>query len=175
MNPFLLACCLFTSIFSFAQPAFPKSFLGHWEGELLWFQAGKKEPQKVKMQLIIQSADSVGQYTWQIIYGNKGEDNRPYVLKPIDTVKGHWVIDERNGIVLDQYWIGNRFTSAFTVQNSTILDSYWLEGDKLVAEFYSYTSTPVSSTGNGSEDVPKVDSYSLKAYQKANLKKKKVK
>lgn len=151
---------------------FPGRFIGHWEGELLWFQAGKKEPKKVKMQLIIQPADTAAQYTWQIIYGEKSDDNRPYLLKPVDTAKGHWVVDERNGIVLDQYWVGNRFTSAFTVQNSTIIDSYWIENDQLIAEFYSISAKPVNTTGGSSKDIPPVQSYATKSYQKAVLKKK---
>jgi hypothetical protein len=136
------------------------------------FQAGKKEPQKVKMQLIIQPADTAGQYTWHIIYGEKSEDNRPYLLKPVDTGRGHWVIDERNGILIDQYWVGNRFTSMFTVQNSTILDSYYIEDGRLIAEFYAISAKPVSTTGLGIEDVPTVNSYEIKTYQKAILKKK---
>ncbi len=125
------------------------------------------------MQLIIKPADSVNTYTWQIIYGDKGEDNRPYILKPVDTAKGHWQIDERNGIILDQYFIGNRFTSAFTVQTTTIVDSYWREGQNMVAEFYGLTTKPVRTSGEGTDDSPKVDSYGTKSYQRALLVKKK--
>lgn len=147
-------------------------FIGHWEGELQWFQTGKKDPQKAKMQLIIQPADTLGQYTWQIVYGEKSEDNRPYLLKPVDTSNGHWAIDERNGIIIDQYWTGNRFTSMFTVQNSTILDSYWIDGDKLIAEFYATGTKPNTTSGAGTEDSPTVNSYAVKSYQKAVLKRK---
>ncbi|HVF81236.1 MAG TPA: hypothetical protein VM884_04860 [Flavisolibacter sp.] len=154
-----------------AQNSFPQSFLGHWEGTLYWYQTGKRTPQTVKMQLIIRPADSADAYTWQIIYGNKGEDNRPYILKPVDTAKGHWQVDERNGIVLDQYFVGERFTSAFTVQNTTIMDSYWREGNNLVAEFYAITAKPVASTGKGTEDSPKVESYGTRSYQRAVMKK----
>lgn len=125
------------------------------------------------MQLIVLPTDSANTYTWQIVYGDKGEDNRPYLLKPVDTAKGHWRIDERNGIVLDQYFVGNRFTSAFTVQNATIVDSYWREGEKLMVEFYSYASKPVATTGNGTEDSPKVESYAVKGFQQAVLVRKK--
>jgi hypothetical protein len=171
MKRIFLLCCFFIFCnYSFAQTSFPASFTGHWQGTLFWYQAGKKLPQKVKMQLIIRPADSADQYTWQIIYGDKGEDNRPYILKPVDTAKGHWQVDERNGIVLDQYFIGNRFTSAFTVQSTTIVDSYWREGKNLVAEFYSLTAKPVNTTGQGTEDSPKVDSYATKSYQRAVLK-----
>jgi hypothetical protein len=171
MRFFFFICLLFTVMAVKAQEV-SKIFVGHWEGELQWFQPGKKDPQKVKMQLIIQPADTAGQYTWQIIYGEKNEDNRPYILKPVDTAKGHWIIDERNGIMLDQYWVGNRFTSAFSVQNSTILDSYWIDDDRLVAEFYSTSAKPLNITGGTSEDIPPVSSYATKAYQKAILKKK---
>lgn len=174
MIRFVFTCCLlFSCSLSFSQHSFPKDFIGHWEGTLHWHRAGKKLPQSVKMQLIIKPADSANTYTWQIIYGEKGEDNRPYLLKPVDTAKGHWQIDERNGIILDQYFLSNRFVSAFTVQTTTIVDSYWLEGGNLVAEFYGLTAKPINTTGNGTEESPKVDSYGAKSYQRAVLKKKK--
>ena len=166
----LLTCCFFVSVlFCGAQGSFPKAYVGHWKGDLLWYQTGKPVPQKVKMQLIIRPTDTANVYTWQIIYGEKGEDNRPYLLKPVDTARGHWQVDEQNGIVLDQYLVGNRFTSAFTVQTTTIIDSYWREGKNLIAEFYSLTSKPVATTGHGTDESPKVDSYGTKGYQKAIL------
>lgn len=128
-------------------------------------------PQKVKMQLIVRPADTAGHYTWQLIYGDKAEDSRPYLLKPVDTAKGHWVVDERNGIVLDQYWTGNRLSGAFTVQGTTILNSYWLEGDRLLIEFFSLAAKPVRTSGAGTEAVPAVDSYAIRGFQKAVLQK----
>lgn len=125
------------------------------------------------MQLIIAPADTSGQYSWQIIYGEKNADNRPYLLKPVDTAKGHWVVDERNGILLDQYWMGNRFTNAFTVQNSTILDSYRIEGEEMIVEFYSISAKPVTTSGYGTEESPIVNSYATRSYQRAALRKKK--
>ena len=69
------------------------------------------------MELRIQPSDSAHRFSWQIIYGNANEDNRPYTLIAKDSSKGHWVIDEHNGIVLDQYWIAGKFCGAFTVMN----------------------------------------------------------
>jgi hypothetical protein len=148
---------------------FPQSFMGHWQGTLYWYPAGKPEPQTVTMELHIQPADSAAQYTWQIVYGKVTDDNRPYVLKVADSAKGHWVIDEKNGIILDGYWVGQRFCGAFTVQGNTILDSYWIENGQLHVEFFSYKQTPVATTGSGTEDSPKVDSYRIGSYQKAVL------
>lgn len=149
--------------------SFPQSFVGHWKGTLEWYQSGKKDPQKVTMQLIIRPADTAGQYTWQLIYGDQGQDNRPYVLKAVDSAKGHWVVDERNGILLDEFNVGNKLHCAFTVQNTTIINSYWLEGEKMMVEFYSLGAKPVRTSGNGTEESPKVDSYSVKGFQKAVL------
>jgi len=165
--------CFFCLLFLMKQAVaqdFPASFIGHWQGELEWFQSGKKDPMKVKMQLVIHPADTAGQYTWQIIYGTDSGDNRPYLLKPVDSAKGHWVIDERIGIVLDQYWVGNRLTSGFTVGKTTIINSYYLENGNLIAEFYSLSSEPVRTSG-GTEDVPTVTSFATKGYQKAVLRK----
>jgi len=164
-----IATLLFLFTLSARAQEFPKQFTGNWKGELLWYQVGKKEPQKVAMELHIHPADTINQYTWQLAYGKPGEDMRPYILKPVDTAKGHWVIDERNGIVLDQYWIGGKFCSAFTVKTSTITDCYWIEGGKMHIEFITTAAKPINTTGGSTKDIPPVDSYAVKSYQKAIL------
>ena len=149
--------------------SFPKEWEGNWKGELQWYRTGKEEPQKINMELKIHPANSINTWTWQIIYGSESEDNRPYNLVKKDTSGIHWVIDEKDGIILDQYWVGNKFCGAFTVQNSTIINSYWMEKNKLIVEFYNVSAKPVATTGKGTEDSPKVDSYKVGSYQKAIL------
>jgi len=121
------------------------------------------------MELRIQPGDSTGNYTWHLIYGTAKEDSRPYLLKVKGIIKGHWVIDELNGIVLDQYWICNKLCGAFTVMGNTIVNNYWMENDKLMVEFYSMGAKPIATTGNGTEESPSVDSYNVGSYQKAVL------
>lgn len=151
------------------SPAFPDTWVGNWKGELQWFRTGKPESQKVDMELRIQPGDSSGHYTWGIVYGSFSADYRPYILKPKDINAGHWVIDERNGIVLDQFWVGDSFNGAFTVQNNTIVNSYRMDKDQLTVEFYSISAKPLSVTGNNTEESPRVDSYRVGSYQKAIL------
>ena len=158
--------------FSFAQD-FPSKFIGTWQGTLLWYKKDGKQPQTVKMQLTILPTDTANQFTWQLIYGDKNEDNRPYILKPVDAAKGHWIIDEKNGIVIDQYWLANKFSGAFTVQSSTIINTYYLSKKKLIVEFFSLSSKPINTTGGKTQNVPTVDSYEMKSYQKAVLKRQK--
>ncbi|MBC7848822.1 MAG: hypothetical protein H7Y31_03760 [Chitinophagaceae bacterium] len=154
------------------KSSFPADFVGNWKGTLEWTQAGKSEPERVEMQLNIQpSKDTAGQYTWNLVYGKAATDNRPYILKVADNTKGHWQIDEKNGIVLDQFWIANRLCGSFTVKESTINNSYWIENGKLHLEFVSCSSSALSTTGVGDATVPLVTNYAVKSYQKAVLSK----
>lgn len=150
-------------------PVFPKDWTGNWKGELQWFKTGADTAQKVPVQLRIHPTGSEGKYTWQLIYGNAGQDNRPYILVPKDSTGVHWVVDEQNGILLDQYWVGHRLCGSFTVMNSTITNCYWMEADKLNIEFISNASKPIATTGEGSAEIPLVDSYRISGYQRAVL------
>ena len=169
MKALILLAFLASSIYSFAQKDFPKQLAGHWQGQVEWYRQGKDTPQKVKMQLIIQPTDTANQYRWKIVYGDKGEDTRPYTLKAVDTAKGHWLVDEHNGILLDQYWIGNKLYAVFSIGAATIVNSYWREGEHLVAEFASFPTKPVRTSGTGTEESPTVESYAVRSYQKAIL------
>ncbi len=151
---------------------FPYLWQGNWKGELNWFKTGTDEPQKINMELRIQPVpvkDSAEAWTWQIIYGSETEDNRPYRLIAKDSAGIHWAINENNGIVLDQYWVGGKFSGAFTVQHSTIINNFWIEGGKLMVEFYSISAKPIATTGKGTDESPSVDSYKVGSYQKAVL------
>ena len=143
---------------------FPKSFIGNWKGRLQWMVAGKPT-QTLTMHLRIQPADAANQFTWQIIYGDDNKDNRPYILKPLDTAKGHWIIDENNGIVLDSYVHGNTVHGAFTVQGNTIVDNYTIENGKMKVEFFSIKLGDKKQSGKGTEESPFVDSYRISSYQ----------
>jgi hypothetical protein len=170
----LLAIFLFTfsALHGNTQQAvtFPQSFIGTWKGTLNWQKPGNDTVQTVNMQLIIQPSDSTGQYTWHLVYGNLTTDSRPYILKPAAPQKGHWLIDEKNGIVLDCYQNGNRISSVFSTEGVTIINNYWLENEKLNIEFFSYRQTPVTVSGYGTAESPKVSSYRMGSYQKAVLK-----
>jgi len=167
----VLFCVLFfTSLCISAQHnhSFPRSFLGNWKGQLQWIVAGKPT-QTFTMQLRIQPTDTANQYTWQIIYGDSGKDNRPYILRPIDTAKGHWVVDEKDGILLDSYVHGDCFHGAFTVQGNTIVDNYCIENGQMNVEFFSIKLSDKMQSGKGTGDTPFVDSYRIGSYQTGTL------
>jgi hypothetical protein len=167
MKLLAITLSLFFSQTVFSQSTFPAGWTGLWKGDLLWYNSPGKEPKKIEMQLSIQKGDT--SWTWQMSYGKPGEDNRPYSLFPVDSIKGHWAINEHNGIVLDQYFLANRLTGAFTVGQNTIINSYELRGDSLMVEFNSLQAKPINVTGLGTEDSPKVDSYRVQSFQRAVL------
>ncbi|MFT3676211.1 MAG: hypothetical protein QM781_09960 [Chitinophagaceae bacterium] len=168
LKAFLLILLLAGGMLLQAQKnTFPDSWQGSWKGTLAWYRPGTETPQLVPMQLRIAKADTG--YSWQLTYGEQTADYRPYRLLARDSARGHWVIDERNGIVLDQFWTAGRLSGAFTVQTSTLVNSYYLQGDSLVVEFYSIAAVPINTSGEGTASSPRVDSYRLQGYQKAVL------
>jgi hypothetical protein len=162
---------------------FPKSFVGVWKGTMHWYPNNGKAPvTNVAVEIHIKPIkDSINQYTWKIIYGSKKEDVRPYVLRKVDTVANHWVIDELDGLVLDCYWLGNHLSGAFAVDGNTILDSYWLDNGDLHFEFFGYPKQPMKTVKQNedkatAENPPvTVDLYKITSYQKGVLKKVKTK
>ncbi len=152
-----------------AQSDFPAKWKGRWKGKIAWYKTGADTATMIDTQLKIFPTDSAHKWTWQLIYGNAGQDDRPYTLIAKDTSKGLWTIDENNGIVLSQYWVGNRFTGIFTVQGTTILNNYYLDKDELVVEFYVVAQQSSYTSGKGTTDIPFVDSYPVKAIQRGRL------
>ena len=55
---------------------------------------------------------------------------------------------------------------AFAVEGNVIVDSYYLQGDELHVEFYSFKQTPTGKTGNGTEDSPNVDCLTYAVFKK---------
>ena len=167
MRKILCLSLLFLATLCTAQ-SFPANYVGHWKGQLDIYK-GANKVQTVACALDITPADS-GRYDWVITYGDSGQDRRPYLLIPIDTTKGHWGIDEQNGIVIDMYLTGNKVTSLFTVMGSAIQISYWLEGEDLMMELFSYPEKADSISGKGTEESPEVKAFKFSGYQLARMK-----
>ena len=155
----------------FSQNDFPDSWVGNYEGSLEIY--GKNEVKMlVTMQLEIQpKADSL--YTWHLIYIMNGNaDKRMYELKILDKDKGHYLIDEKNTILIDGYYHLNRFTSMFEVMGSYIVTTYTMENEALVFEIIAGSMKAPRVTGSQEHegnDIPEVKTYSVNGRQKAVL------
>ncbi len=124
---------------------------------------------KITMSLEIQPMKGSDKFSYKLTY--EKQPTRDYVLQPIDPAKGHWQVDEQNGIKLDAFWNGAGFTSVFTVQGTTIVTTERLEGGKLHWETISYASKPFAETGNV-QGAPPVSTFRILSVQKAVLTKK---
>jgi hypothetical protein len=170
----VLACSALCSLAQDIKPVkilFSESYLGEWQGNL-WYYKNNNSIDTVAMKLNILPTKTSGEYSWQLIYGANEKDNRPYILKSIDTAADKWIVDENNGIKLNGVFKGGRFIGAFAVQGNIIVNSYYLTGDELHVEFYSFKQTPTGKTGNGTDDSPHVDLFDIRSFQKAVLRKK---
>lgn len=149
---------------------FPIDWVGEWEGRLEIFNV-KGKSMDLYMGLNILPLEN-DRYTWTIIYG-EGEkrQERKYELMPKDTAKGHYLIDEKNSIILDDFLLGNTLYSRFEVMENLLLTSYKLEGEILTFEVISGNLEPINATG-GQDSIPVVNSYNVFVMQRAELKRK---
>lgn len=156
----------------FIKDDFPKSWVGDYKGDLEIYSVDSIG-MKLKMQLkIAQKSDSI--YNWTIIYDFKGkEDVRAYQLKVADSKKGHYIIDEKNSILIDAFYRNKIFTSFFEVNKSYIVATYTKENDNIIFEIISANGNKVTTTGNSiikNDTIPQVKTYFVNGRQKAILK-----
>jgi len=160
---------------SSSQYIFPDDWLGYWSGGLNIFNS-KGLKQTVPMSLDLSKTDTSGIYTWAIIYGKDyTAQRRDYQLKVIDPYIGHYLIDEKNGILLDAYHIHNELSSVFEVMENTLLTSYKIESGEMVFTVKLFPSKEVRVSGDTiieNQDIPKVSSFQLTVSQVARLQKK---
>ena len=105
---------------------FPEDWLGTWTGDLEIFKNGEKV-QQIPMQIINNRTEYSDTLLWAIIYG---EDTikglREYYLILDSLEDNHYIIDERNSILIDGYVFDNAYFSTFSVMESQITSIYRL-------------------------------------------------
>ncbi len=156
---------------------FPQSWSGNWEGELKIFTQ-KGEVQHLPMEVEIYRVDSSdNRFHFALIYGeDKKSGRRPYQLIVKDPSKGLYVNDEMNGILMEEYFIGNKLYCWFEVNGTQLLSTFEKKTDVMYFEIIAGSSTPSGTSGGvkyEGEDIPVVKSFSVKNVQRAVLKKKK--
>ncbi|GAB4127429.1 MAG: hypothetical protein OHK0045_19880 [Raineya sp.] len=152
---------------SFAQNQDPlQEWLGIWKGNLqIYSLEGKK--QVIPMELHILPTDTAGRYTWKILYD---KSPRNYTLIAQDASKGLYLIDEKNGIILENQLFANTFFGCFEVMGNLLTSTYRLEGKQLIFEIFSMSKKKLQKTGNIPEkESPEVIIYPSQVMQKAIL------
>lgn len=148
----------------------PADWLGTWEGTMEIRTVGKTDIQRYPMKLQIAATDTAGRWQWTLTYG-EGEkaDVRPYVLIAQDSTHSHFIVDERNSILLDQYLIGNHFVSRFSVNSSLLIMDIRNEGDHLVSHITHGSTKDLRISGEELEEIDEVAAYPIRGMQRAIL------
>ena len=149
---------------------FPKEWIGEWEGQLKIYNAkGKTTETYMGLDILPLGYDK---YTFVITYG-EGEEKqqRIYEIYAKDAETGHYMVDEKNFIVLDNFLLGNTLYSRFEVMGNLLLASYERGNRTITFEVVFGNVEPINETG-GVDSIPKVNSYKIGVAQKAILKRK---
>jgi len=146
----------------------PANWHGRWTGTLKITPVDGKE-QETPMELTIEPLKGSKNLRWRIIYGEgKKAPVRDYELQPQEKVH-HFIIDEKNGILIDAWLTGGVLHSQFEVGDSMIAVRYERSGDVLR---FSLTATstkePRESKLTGKDDF-QVKSHKVESFHAAEL------
>jgi len=160
------------SINSFGQnseSSFPDSWLGEWIGTLDIY-GPQGVIQSLEMELHISEEEGEGSWGWTIIYKGETTDERKYELQLKDPAKSHYVIDEKNSILLDGYYLGNTLVTRFSVNRSLLMINYTFEEGQIIFDVFSGSLDTSVKTGEEITQVEEIRSYQIGNRQRAILK-----
>ena len=137
------------------HPGLPADWHGRWTGTLKITSVAGEE-KETPMEMTIEPLKDSKNYHWRIVYG-KGPA-RDYELVPQERA-GHFVIDEKNGLLIDAWLVGSTVYSQFQVADSLIPVRYELNGGTL------RFSLTVSSTKDPRTTKLTMGEFEAKAYK----------
>lgn len=149
--------------------SFPQNWQGTWKGTML-YRSVRGRSKTVPMTLQIQPiSNNPIRYTWQIIYGEGAKKLvRNYELVVKDQGVGHFAIDEKDGTIIDAWWVGDRLYSQFRVGNKLLNTQYERQNNRLHYELVAYQPLSSPQAKDYQQEIP-FESYQIQAVQSAEL------
>ena len=93
---------------------FPDDWAGRWQGDLMIY-SGLGLQDQLKMELIIEPISDSENYTFTIVYDTGLElSRREYELIVVDKEQGLFIVDEKNTIMIESYFIGGKCCLLYT-------------------------------------------------------------
>lgn len=168
MKPILILLIVLLSFSAKAQEkTFPQDYVGIYKGDLEI--TNTKGKQTIGMEFHMNSTDSIGIYTYKIVYIFDGKRNdRNYTLKTVDALKGEYVIDENNGIVLGAKLVDNVLYNVFEVGGNLLMTTEAFFDDYMTFEIV-FSGKNAKTVTKAIEDDTEVISYPITVTQKAKL------
>lgn len=117
--------------FAAAPKTLPQSFVGSWDGFCTVSPAETGSP-GFQAKLDIKALAGRPGYTWTLDYvlSHLSKDARNYELLPApDTDTSHFVMDEKTGLMLDSYLVGQTLYSAYYISGKLYDTTYELAAD----------------------------------------------
>ena len=137
----------------------PKAWHGVWRGSLTLRPPLKNLPETLAMELRITPKEKD---TWGWVLAYSGQPERLYELKAVADKPGTFILDEKNGILLDAVLENNELLTAFEVEGRLLLTRY-----ALVASSIQYETRTFQ---RGELGPHKVASWKSQSLQSALLK-----
>ena len=174
MNRFIpVLFLLFFSAFGKAQDntvKFPDDFFGKYTGSLLI--SSEKGNQTIPMEFHLLASDSIGKYTYTLVYGEgETKQERDYTLRTQNAEKGEYIVDENNGIILDDKVIGNKMYALFEVNDTLLTTFITFESDSMVFEIVATPKAKKRVSYADNTEKTEVISYPILTVQRAVLQK----
>ena len=125
----------------------------------------------VTMELIVTPlANKPGSVAWTIVYGEgPARQERPYELSPVPGFPGRFLMDEKNGILIDHALLGDTVVSQFRVGTALLMSRFELADDGVKIEIWSFQTTPSRKSKPEGMDL-EVESYPSTVLQRGLLK-----
>lgn len=152
-----------------APVALPAEWEGVWKGTTTVLSpSGHAE--EVPMELhVAPAAGGPGVRTWTIVYGPEGARlTRPYEIAPVAGEPGRFVVDEKNGLFVDNQLVGATLYSLFKVSTSYVATRFEHRADRIAVEMVLFDAVePRQSRLTGGQ--VEVASYRHKSIQSGVL------
>ncbi|MCW5520020.1 hypothetical protein J1N09_09235 [Aureitalea sp. L0-47] len=153
-----------------SELSFPEDYFGVYKGTLEI--EAERGSQEVPMEFHLKPTDTIGKYHYTLVYGEGDmRQERKYTLLAEDAEKGNYVVDENNGIILDDKVQGNRLYSLFEVQGTLLTTFMTFQEDHMVFEITAANMEKRRVSQADNEEKTKVISYPISTVQRAVLKK----
>jgi len=159
---------------------FPDSWLGNYKGKMYILSALRDKVDTVDVEFQFSTIDVKNRWTYKMTYRSKkyGEMVKDYELvKPDSLPKNTYLMDEKDGILIQNTLMGNTLYSNFIVSGSLLCYILRKESDGLFLEIFTSKDQFTLSTQSIATDTEEsfiVDSYPPYTTQFAHLRKEKV-
>jgi hypothetical protein len=160
----LFSTCIFAQNQS-EKNSFPQSWLGNYKGKMYIVSAERGMIDSVDVDFLFMETDIKNRWTYKMTYKSKksGEIVKDYELvKPDSLPKSSYLLDEKDGILIQHTLMGNTLYSNFIVSGTLLSCILRKENDELFFEIYTSHDQASLSTENIAKDIE--SSYIVDCY-----------